>query len=228
MTRTNSNGEGSARGQANLLVVAVALVVLVAVTGTAVAMAKGAMTSAERDSFEYHAATTAADRLVAEDANVTRRANVLDREAVAELTASDVDALAPPVADADIRVRIDDRIIVERGNPTGGTTVRRLALLAHSDERVETVDLSEERTITIPRRTTEVTLRFGPDDDAETVRVNDRVVLHDPNGLEGDTTVELSRYETLAVDIEGTEGDVDVVAYPETTNKALVEVTVDD
>jgi len=220
-------GRRSARGQANLLVVAVALVVLVAVTATAVAIAEAALVSAERDAPERHAATTAADRLVAADADVTRRENVLDRRAAANLTADDVTALAPPLSDAAFRVRIGALTVVERGDPTGGTTVRRIALLADTDERSERLDLEEQRSATLPRRTDRLTLRFGPDTDAETVRVNGRVVLHDPDGLTGETTVRVSRFDTIEVRVEGTAGDVTVTSYPETTNKALVEVTVD-
>jgi len=225
--RATRASDRSGRAQANLLVVAVALVVLVAVTATAVAVAEAALASAERDAPERRAATTAADRLVAADASVTRRENVLDRDAAADLTADDVTALAPPLADAAFRVRIGDLTVVERGDPTGGTTVRRIALLADTDERTATLALDEERSATLPRRTDRLTFRFDPDADAETVRVNGRVVLHDPDGLAGETTVPVSRFDTLEVRVEGSAGDVTVTSYPETTNKVLVEVTVD-
>lgn len=212
-----------ARGQANLPVVAVALVVLTAVTGTAVAMADGALVSAERDAAERAAAVSAADRLVAADASVTRRANVLDRAAVRDLDPATLDRVAPAVAGRDVRVRIGDETVVERGDPTGGTTISRIALLASDDAWTETLAAGGER-ITLPRRTDSLVVRVASGT-VETVRVDGRVVLHDPEGIEGEAVVNVSRYRTLSVTAAGN-GSVRLRASPETTEKATVEVTV--
>lgn len=221
----SGSGTRLKRAQANLPVVAVALVVLTAVTGTAIAMAEGALVSADRDAAERAAAVAAADGLVAADASVTRRANVVDREALADLTPTDVEAVAPAVVGKDLRVRVGDRVILERGSPTGGTTVRRIALLATTDRWSEEL-ATDGDSLTLPRRTTTVTIR-EVEGDVHTVRVDGRIVLHDPDGIDGETTVDVSRYETIRVTAEGEGASVTVVATPETTEKALLEVTVD-
>lgn len=220
----NTSKSPVGRAQANLLVVAVALVVLTAVTGTAVAMAEGALLTAERDSAERATTVGTADRLVAADAPVTRRANVLDRGAVRNLSAADLEALVPALTGRAIRVQIGDRTVVERGDPTGGTTVRRLGLLATTGEWSGSVDAGDGETLTIPRRTDRITV--GVSGTVTTVRVDDRVVLHDPDGLDGKTEVTVSRYDTLNVTAAG-DGEVLVEAKPETTEKALIVVTVD-
>ena len=62
----------------------------------------------------------------------------------------------------------------------------------------------------------------------ETVRVNGRIVLHQPSGLRGTETVSVSRSETLTVSFDATAtGRVTVTAIPERTRKATLEVTVD-
>jgi len=119
-------GPTGSRAQANLLVVAVALVVLTAVTGTAVAMAEGALVTAERDSAERATTVAVAERLVAASSPVTRRANVLDREAAMTLTAGDLERLVPELDGRPVSVRIGGRTVVDRGDATGGTTIRRL------------------------------------------------------------------------------------------------------
>lgn len=224
----NSNRTGSGttnRGQANLPVVAVALVVLTAATGMTVAMAEGALLTAERDAGERAAAATAADRLVAADADHTRRSNVLGRDAVESLSPDAVVALAPAVDDAEFRVRVGGETVVERGDPNDGTTVRRIGLLAADDEWTGSVTTTAGDELTVPRRTE--TLIVEPAAGVETVRVNDRVVLSDPDPTDSPMTVSVTRYETLTVTATGDEGRVDVESTPETTEKAAVEVTVD-
>ncbi|WP_418280427.1 DUF7263 family protein [Halorubrum sp. DTA98] len=225
--RTTERATGS-RGQTNLPVLAVALVVLTAVTGMTLAMAEGAYLSAERDANERGVTVSAADRFVAADADHTRRGNVLDAAALAEFTPADVTTLAPETDGADVRIRVGDETVVERGNPDGGTTVRRIALVAETDTWRGTTSTEPDDELTIPRRTG--SLRIDIDGDVRTVRVNDRVVVHDPNGIDDDAVpvrVETSRYETLTAAADGNGGTVAVHAFPETTEKAIVAVTVD-
>lgn len=220
-----------ARGQANLAALAVALVTLTAVTGLGLALADAALDGADRDPGERRAARVAADRLVAGDAAPTRRQNVLDADAVDDLTAGDLDELAPPVAGLDLRVSLDDRTLLARGDPTGGTTVRRIVLVAEAVERSRTVDLSETDSVTLPRRTARLTLTVRPGDaTVTTVRVDDRVVLHDPDGLSGTATVAVSRRRTvtLSVGFDGRPGgELVVTSHPTETTKATLAVTVD-
>jgi NADPH-dependent ferric siderophore reductase len=126
-----------------------------------------------------------------------------------------------------VRIRLDDETLFERGDPTGGTTVRRVVLVAERTTRTRTVSASEGTRYTLPRRTDQVELTFGIAADVETVRVNGRVVLHDPDGLTGPFTVQVSRYETATLTFEGGSGEVEVAGHPLQTKKATLRVTVD-
>lgn len=224
-------GRARDRAQANLAALAVALVLLTTATAVGVALADGALASADRDPIERRAAAGAADRLVAADAPVTERANVLNRSAVGALAVEDLDDLAPPVRGRAVRVRLDGDPVLERGDPAGGTTVRRVVLLAEREPATRTLNLSDASTATLPRRADAVTVRIdpGPDAEIETVRANDRVVLHDPSGIEGEATVALSRRETTRLRFEADgdrRGTVRLTYRPAETTKAVLEVTV--
>lgn len=130
------------RGQATMVSLAIALVLLVAAAGTALALAHGALAAAERDAPERNAATDLADRLVAPDAPHVRRPNVLDRDETADLTVGDVESLSPGVGERPFRIRIDDRTLLERGDPAGGATVERLVVLAEDDPLSYRLDLA--------------------------------------------------------------------------------------
>ncbi|MFB6221342.1 MAG: hypothetical protein ABEH90_07865 [Halolamina sp.] len=216
----------SRRGQANLAALAVALVALVSATTLGLVVADGALADAQREPRERRAAVAATDRLVSA-ASTTVRPNVLAGEAVRSLDAEDIDRLAPPVAGAALRLRVDDETLVVRGDPTGGTTVQRVVLVAERTSRSRTISATGGTTLTLPRRTDRVELAFGTASDIETVRVNGRVVLHDPDGLAGRFTVRASRYETATLAFEGGSGRVEVTSHPLQTTKATLGVTVD-
>lgn len=210
------------RGQANLPALAVALLVVTTVAALSVTVADSAFTSADRNAAERATADALADRLVAADSPLTDRRNVLngsrlDGETVAEIAPNGTD----------LRIAIDGETVYERGDPTG-PTARRIALIA--DRQTVSVDppLTHGET-TLPRRSPAATVDIHADADVETVRANDRVVLHDPDGLSGEYDVALSRYETTTLRFDGNpeSGDVTVTYYPRRTTKALVEVTVD-
>lgn len=218
---------GQRRGQTNLPVLAIALVVLTAVTGMTVVMAEGAYLSADRAASDRGVAVSAADRLVAPDAAHTRRANVLDATALTEFTAADLAALAPATASVDVRVRIGDETVVERGDPDAGTTVQRIAILAEPSTWRGTTT-TEGDGVTVPNRTDSV--RIEIDGDVRTVRLNDRVVAHDPSGLDGDDArfrVETSRHEPVHLSADGAGGRLVVEATVEERTETLVAVTVD-
>jgi hypothetical protein len=224
------------RGQANLPVLAVALVLLTTVTTVSVALADGALGSADRTPADRRVASAVADRLVAADASVTTRANVLNAIAVTSLDAQRLDGLVPTARNTAIRVRLADRLLVDRGTPTDGVTVRRVVLVSNRTTETRTLDLSTATATTLPRRTDRVRLDIetGPNTTVQTVRANDRAVLHDDDGL-GDgegLTVRTSRYETTTLSFEtaGTgdeDGTVTLTYYPAETTKAVLEVTAD-
>lgn len=211
------------RGQANLPAVAVALLVVTTVTGLSLVVADTAFAGAERDAVDRATAVAVADRLLAADSPITERRNVLD---VSRLDEGGVESVVP--SDADVRVAVDDETVYERGDPTGGQTVRRIGVVA---ER-QSVTLEPQLrfgSVTLPRRSPNATITVDPDADVETVRANDRIVLYDPAGVVGDHEVPLSRYETTTLRFEGewADGDVTVTYYPRRTKKTLVAVTVD-
>jgi hypothetical protein len=213
------------RAQANLLSLAVALTALVSATALGLVVADGALAGADREPGERRAADAAAERLVSADATTVRE-NVLDREAVTGLTLTDLDALAPPVANRSVRVRLGGETLLERGDPTGAT-VERVVLLAGRTTRSRAVAVGDGDEVTLPRRTDRVELTFGPESTVETMRVNGRVVLHDPGGLSGQFVIEPSRYETATLSFDGGVAQVGIESRPLRTEKATLRVTVD-
>lgn len=220
------------RGQANLIAVGIALLAVTTAAGLGLALADAALAGADRQPLDRAAAEGAADRLVAADAPTTRRANVLDRGVIRSLNVSRLETMAPAVEDRDVHVRLDGRQLFERGTPEGGVTIRRIVLVAEKAEATRTIDLREGESVTLPRRTKQVQLAIDPgaNTTVTTVRVDGRVVLHNPAGLDGTVTVPGSRYETTTLSFE-TRGDGDgsvaVTYYPIQTSKAVLEVSVD-
>lgn len=209
------------RGQANLPALAIALLAVTAVAALSVTVADGAFRSAERDAADRATAQATADRLVAADSPLTDRRNVLN---ASRLRAGAVEAVVPP--DVDVRVALDGETVYERGDPVDGETARRLTLVAEP-QRVELEPPLSTGEVTLPRRTPRATVAVDPGAGVETVRANDRVVLHDPAGIEGEHTVDLSRYETTTLAFDGNPaGNVTVTYYPRRTVKADLEVTV--
>lgn len=218
------------RGQLNLPALAVALLVLVSTVGVALTLADGAFAAADRTPEERRVAVALAERLVAPDARYTSRANVLNRSRTAALSAHTLDDRFPVVGDHEIRIRLDDRTLLRRGDASGGVTVRRVVLV-RTERRVDRTPPLAGGATTLPRRTDRVHLAIDPGPNVTTVRANDRVVLHDPDGLAGNYTVRTSRFETLRLSFTATDplerGDVTVGYHPARTTKATLEVTVD-
>jgi hypothetical protein len=229
--------EGPAgRGQANLVAVVAALLALTAAAALGLALVDGAFAAAERPVEDRRVATALSERLVAPDSPLTDRANVLADAELVDVDAAELADEFPVVGDRPVRVRVGDRTVVERGDPTG-VTVRRAVLVADRGSVGRSPRLTEADdgyATTLPRRSPEVTVTLSapPATTVTTVRANGRVVLHDPDGLDGTYTVDLSRYETtrLTFAAEGPlpPNSVELTYYPATTTKAVLEVTVGD
>lgn len=219
------------RGQANLPALAVALLVVTTTAGLAFALADDAFAGATRDTDGGHASVLA-ERLVGARSPLTDRANVVNRSRVEALDAAALATDFGVVGDAAFRVQLGGRTVAERGDPRGGATVERVVLV-QSRERVELTPPLRADEVTLPRRTPRVTLALDPPagTDVTTVRANDRVVLHDPDGLSGRYELDTARYATvtLAFEADGPleAGNATVSYYPAETTKALLEVTVD-
>lgn len=222
------------RGQANLLAVAVALIVVTSVLGASVAIAESLLVDAteERDAADRHAATTLAARLVADAPASYPPGTVPNRTA---LSAAELEQLSPAVDDAAVTVELDGRTLFERGDVSDGVTVYRGVLIGTPQSRQERVDLGRNGTVTLAHRTQRVDLVLapGPNTTIQTVRVNDRVVLHNETGLTGTATVPTSprRPTELAVETSTTAvtaGHVNVSYVSFDREPATLAVTVDD
>lgn len=221
------------RGQANLVALAVALLALTAATGLAVTIADLAFASGERDAKERRIGHALADRLISSDSVLTDRANVLNASAVNSFNVRQLEQSYPVIGDADVRIRVGDREAVTRGDPSGGTTVRRVVLV----QQRQTVTLTlgqESNATTLPRRTRLVDMNIDQPNGTtvKSVRANDRVVLHDPSGLQGEYTVRVSRFETVTLSFASdgplVTSRLSLTYYPARTTKAVLTVTVDD
>ncbi|SEO82001.1 hypothetical protein SAMN05216388_102032 [Halorientalis persicus] len=223
----------SARAQTNLPALAVALLVLTTTAALGMALADGAFASAERDSGERRVAVALSERLVGPAGPLTTRANVLNATAVENLTANRLQNQYPVVGDRAVRVRLDDRTLVETGTPDGGTTIRRIVLVRETQTRRYEPALDIGNTTTIPRRTDRVRLTLDPPPRTvlHTVRANGRAVFHNASGLQGNVTADLSRFETTRLAFSANRtlstGDVTVTYVPAEETKSILEVTVD-
>ena len=217
----------STRGQANLPALAVALLLVGGSVGVAVGLAAGAFASADTDPEDTRLAASLAERLVAVDGPFSVRANVLSKAATRNAS---TDWLP---ASVDARVTLDGRTVVERGDPTGGATMRRIVLVSETTTRQFEPTLEGSDVVTLPRRTTSATLTLDPPSGVNiaTVRADDRVVLHDSNGLDGTYDVTLQRYDTVRFQFEADSdlpaGTVRIAYRAEATTKAVLAVTVD-
>ena len=224
-------GTRTARAQANLSALVVALLLVGGSVGVAVALAGSAFAGATTDTADDRLAASVSERLVAANGPLSVRANVVSKPAVQSANASLLDDILD--SDAAVRVTLDGEEIATRGDATGGATMRRVVLVAASEPRTLAPAFDGQAELTLPRRTPNATVtvdtRAGTD--VTTVRANDRVVLHDPDGLEGAYDLSLSRYDTVALSFDATDdlpaGSVTVTYRAETTTKAILGVTVD-
>lgn len=231
MTRDAASSPRSRRAQANLTALVVALLLVGASVGLAVGLAGGAFAGADTDPADGRLAASVAERLVAADGPLSVRANVLSQTAIDNASVAVLGDVLP--ADAAVRVALDGQPVVERGNPTGGTTMRRIVLVAETERHELTPALDDGASVTLPRRTANATVTVDPPagSTVSTVRANDRVVLRDPGGLDGTYDVALARYDTVTVTVDASSdlppGSVRIAYRAETTAKTVLTVTVD-
>lgn len=217
---------GRERGQANLLALVVSLLVLTTTVGFCLVLVDGAYWNADRDSEERRISVAFAERLVSEESGLTARENVVNGSRLRSLTRSHLDRAYPVARGTDIRIQLGNETILTRGDPRGGTTVRRVVLV----EKRQSVSVPfRGDTLTLSNRSSQATISIAPDVTVTRVRANDRVVLHAPGGLKGTFDVDLSRYETTQLRIEpkGTTGAATVTHSPAQTTKMELVVTVD-
>lgn len=220
------------RGQANLPALAVAVVLLTTGTVTAVALGVDAFHAADRDPVDRRVAESVAERLVAGDSPLTRRRSVLDGPAIDSLNGTTLERVVPAASGRSVRVELGDRTVLSRGDPTGGTTVRRIVRVARPVEREREVDLATTREVRLRNRTGRVTLDVdpGPNTTVSTVRAGRRVLLHDANGLDGTATVRIPRTDRRTLSVAANEnatGTLGLSYVRANASEAVLEVTVD-
>ncbi|POG53718.1 DUF7263 family protein [Haloferax marisrubri] len=231
----SSRTRATARAQTTLAGLAVALVLVTAVTVGAVAAADRVLADAAGESLEQHRAERAADALVTDSPLVSSDdgSDAIDLALANDTNATALAAAVPSLRDAAFRVRVDGRTIAERGDPSGGHTVGRGALAVSRRSVGATIDLSEETTATLDGRTNRVRLDVNPGANTtiRTIRVDDRVVLHRPTGIEGERVVEVSSRSDPLIRVETAESDpsgsVDASATALDSTVVRLEVTVD-
>lgn len=224
---------GDQRGQANLPAFAVAVLVVTSVATGAMLVVDGAFVAADREPVERARTASLAESMIAADSPVTVRRNVLNASRLRVLD-SNILEWFPAANNASLTVRLGDRVLATRGDPTDGTTIRRLVLVSTPTPRsFEPAFTSSDAAFTLPRRAGGMTLTITPPagTTVRTVRVDGRVVLHSPAGLAGEYDVPLSRFRTATVrfNVTGalTPGSLRVTYTPERTMKAVLVVTVD-
>lgn len=221
------------RAQASLPPLVVALLALTGGTLVGLTLASGALAAAERPAEQRATAVALADRLVAPDSPLTDRQNVINRTALERLDGAALETAFPVAAAVDVRVTVDDEVRLQTGGTSGGTTIERLVLIGEQVERSTTPAMGPAGGVTLPRRVEEVELTLSPPNGTriETVRANDRVALHDPDGLAGSFEVALTRRESTRLTVEANgslrDGDVEIAFAAERTRKVTLGVTVD-
>lgn len=231
--QSRSRPDATNRAQASLPAFAIAVLVVTSTATLAILVADGAFGAADREPLERTHASGLADAMVADTSPMTIRANVVNETSVSALD-TELETWFPSASGLDFAVTLGGTLVAERGDPTGGTTVRRLVLVAEPHTRtLEPTLTSSDQAVTLPRRASSVNVTLAPPagTTVSTVRVNDRVVLHDPIGLSGTYAVPLSRFETTSIDFNASgplpQGSVRLTYRPVATEKAVLEVTVD-
>ncbi|MEF8785816.1 MAG: hypothetical protein V5A45_07770 [Haloarculaceae archaeon] len=221
------------RAQLSLPALGLAFLVLTAVAVLGVAIADNAVVSSERSALDRQATVALSDRLVSTDGPLAVRANVLDAAAVATFNQTTLRTQYGLAADADARITLEGETIVETGDVDGTSSIARLVIIEERRNRTLAPSFAAGNSVTLPRRTDRIQLSIRPPANAtvSTVRVGDRVVLHNETGLDGNFTVSVSRLETAELSFESNAslsgGWISLTYYPVQTRKARLGVTVD-
>lgn len=231
--RNPAVSDSTDRAQASLPAFAIAVLVVTSTATLAIMVADSAFGAADREPIERTRATGLADAMVSDGSPLTIRENVVNETRVSALDAEFEDWF-PSTRGWDLEISLGGTVLAERGETTDGTTVRRLVLVAEPHTRtLEPALTSSDQAVTLPRRAAVVDITLMPPagTTVSTVRVNDRVVLHEPTGLAGTYSVSLSRFETTSIAFNASgplpRGSVRLVYRPIATEKAVLEVTVD-
>jgi len=220
------------RGQTELPAVGIALVLLTTTLVLGIGAADSALSRADRPALEQQAAVELSEQLTAQRASVTTRPNTLDEATLANLSIDSLESRYGADPAHDIRVRLGGEILVESGNPSGGTTMERLVVVERRTETTLVPDFEDNRTVTLPQRTSTVLVEIDPPSTTtvERLRADDRVLLQNSSGLRGTYQLSLSPFETERLRFEALgplpTGSVELTYDRIQTEKQTLEVTV--
>ncbi len=209
-----------------------ALVLLTVVTAGSIVAADRALSDADGNSLEQHRVERASDALVTDSPLTTAQGYVAPSLANAT-NASELATAIPSLRGVSFRVRFDGRDVATRGPVTDGVTVSRSVVVVENRTVTEDIELGNETATTLDGRTDEIRVDVAPVNNTtvRTVRIGDRVVLHEPGGIDGSYVVAVSSYTTPEVRVDAVgdppEGTVTATATLFETRTAQVEVTVD-
>jgi len=221
------------RGQVELPALAIALLVLTLTLFLGLSVATTVLSGADRDATERQAAVGLSDQLVAEEADITTRQNVLISSTIESLNQTVLRDRYGLGDDATVSIRLGGEQLLNPGGSFGGTTVERLVLLESRTGEMVTPDFEDSRVATLPRRSANVTIALAPPapTTVESVRANGRTILRNESGLRGRFEISVSRLQTTDLWFEAAgplpTGSVELHYETPETRKATLAVTVD-
>jgi hypothetical protein len=222
------------RGQANLLALAAALVVVTAATSIALLIAGGATDARTGDPEEAALASGITDRLLAADGPLARSDGTLNTTLIERFDGDDLQALLPADSDAVVRVRLGDRIIASTGDTPEGTQVTSLVRVVQYQPVTRYPDLvanDSQSSRYVLRAAGWINVSINESaGTVHTVWVDDRMVLHDLNGINGTHRISIASDGEYDVRFGATHVDEEIVRLRTVRREALVSrlvVTVD-
>ncbi len=220
------------RAQTTLPALGVALLMLSVTLTVGLAVADAELAEANLESVEQQASIALSERLVAQSSPLTVRRNVLDREAMSNVTELFLREYFGVSERADVTLRINGRVVLGPDTPGDTNTFDRIVLLHSTQQRTIRPNLTRSRSVTLPRRSTSVSVTLTQHSSNVTrVRVNDRVALSNTTGLSGSYQIGLSRFETSTISFRSNEslptGNVILSYRPSVTTRARLSVNVD-
>ncbi len=171
------------------------------------------LSSADQATDERALALAYSDRIVTETGPVATDDNILPATTVESLTAKQLTATDRSHA---IGVRLDERTVLRVGDPAGGTTVRRLVLIEHT-EPVKTTG----GTVTVPAGVDHVMITAPT---ATIIRANDRVIHQSAGGID-QQNVALGGWQPTQLTADT--GELTVRYNQPTQDPGVLTVTVD-
>lgn len=221
------------RGQTELPALGIALLLLTGVVVLGVSLADGAFTSAQREPVQRQTATSLSEQLIAPESPLTSRQNVLKAGAISSLDSKFLRETSDIRPETDVRIQLDGNTVVTAGQRIEGTTIERVVLVERRTVRTLDPDFDSSRTVTLPRRTSNVRLTIAPQNGTRvrSVVVNGQTLLYNTSGLTGTFEIEPTQLETVTLLFRAvgplTSDSVTIEYTTVQTRKAILGVTVD-